>query len=58
MATGLDGRGKGIIGLEFCDVVCDVTLACKPVPLNPGYPTPPICTGSAWDGCFWTMGTT
>ena len=29
METGLDGRGRGIIGSEFCDVTCDVTLASK-----------------------------
>jgi hypothetical protein len=31
MGTGLDGRGKGIIVLKFCDVTCDVTLASKPL---------------------------
>ena len=31
MGTDLDGRGKGIIGLEFCDVTCDITLASMPL---------------------------
>src|SRR3981081_2260723 len=34
MGTGLDGRGKGIIGLEFCDVTSDVTMASKPLPVE------------------------
>jgi hypothetical protein len=31
MGTGLDGRGEGIIGLEFSDVPCDVTLVSMPL---------------------------
>ena len=31
MGTGLDWRGKGIIGLKFCDVTCDVTLVSMPL---------------------------